>query len=50
MHEDLEWDIRSLWVATLTDGVRPLLRILCTSCNVDMVFDKLRSHIPDPIE
>mgnify|MGYP006280252243 FL=1 len=37
-------------VATLTDSVRPLMRIYCTSGNFDMVFDKLRSHIPELIE
>lgn len=37
-------------VATLTTSVRPLIRIYCTSGNVDMVFDTLRSHIPELIE
>ncbi len=37
-------------VATLTDNVRPLMRIYCTSDNVDMIFDTLRIHVPEPIE
>jgi hypothetical protein len=36
-------------VVTLTDNVLPLMRIYCTSDNMDMVFDTLRIHVRKPV-
>jgi len=37
-------------VATLSDDLRPLMRVYCTSENVDVVFNAIQGFVPEPEE